>query len=738
MYSRRAFVTLAASTAALPLLPATAASAGGLNPTAPAGPVGPVDHLDPTTFTSVFTALPPDPYAVVLGGPGFEAPADGTGDATAALQAAVDEASRRGIANGLGDILGGARDFPPGDGGGVVLVPEGTYRLSAPVNVHDSVRVIGYGRRRPRFVLGANSPGYASGTARDVFAFRRRPVGGPVTYANNDTFGTALVNLDITIEPGNPDAIAVRFGGAQLCLLQDLDIDAGEGRAGIDHNANLIHRVRVRGGEVGLNAFAASAGWQTTLLDCRFEGQRRAAVVMNNDAKLVVVRAIVARTPRAFESVPGQWQHLYVQDSHFQDVGDVAVVLNDSASIPGADDDRIRRSNQLTLLNCTTSATRDLLLLAGSGARTAVGKPSALVRELTYGLRVERALTGRETRREGVHADLTAGAPTARVRANLRADTPPPPPVRTWVSVADVAAEMGRTIGKGEDDLAVFQAAVDRHDTVFVPIGRYVLSDTLKLRRTSNLIGLHPRQTWLLAVDGHPHFTDPGAPRALVSTPRGGRNTVTGLGLDTARQTPGAVNLLWRSGADSYLADITTQFVKWHPADAPSGDPGYTYRGAHKYGIWVRGGGGTFVNVWSINGWAENGLLVEDTDVPARLYELSIEHHETREVVLRGVSGWRFLGLQTEDHIYGWRSQAVEIERCRDILLANSVLFRVATVLGPHPYGVSVRDSRRVTLRGNRGYRDKTPEFTQWGAAVFDHRSGRSVPEIEFTLIEIG
>ncbi|MFG1707542.1 glycosyl hydrolase family 28-related protein [Nonomuraea sp. M3C6] len=733
MYSRRGFVSLAAGVAALPLLPQVAA-ADGWDPTAAPGGPG---AWDPTAFTSVFTSPPPDPQAVVLGGPGFETRADGVGDDTAALQAAVDEASRRGIANKLGDILGGARDFPHGDGGGVVLVPEGIYRLSATVRVHDSVRVIGFGRRRPRLVLGENTPGYASGTARDVLAFVRRPVGGPITYANNDTFGSALVNLDITIAPGNPDAVAVRFGGAQLCLLQDLDIDAGDGRAGIDHNANLIHRVRVRGGEVGLNAYAASAGWQTTLLDCRFEGQRRAAVAMSNDAKLVVVRAAVSHTPRAFESAPGQWQHLYVQDSHFHDLRDAAVVLNDSEQLPGADDDLIRRSNQLTLLNCTASATRDLLLLTQTGSRTPGPAPSAHIRELTYGLRVERALTSHESRREGVYADLAPGAPTSRTRANLSTDTPPPPPTREWVSVTDVAARMGRTIGKGEDDLAVFQAAVDRYDTVFVPIGQYLLTDTLRLRRASNLIGLHPRQTWLLGADGHPNFADPDSPRALVSTPRGGRNIVTGIGFDTARQTAGAVNLLWQSASGSYLADVTTQFVKWHPADAPSGDPGYTYRGAHKYGIWVRGGGGTFANVWSMNGWAENGLLVEDTDVPARLYEISVEHHETREVVLRRVSGWRFLGLQTEDHIYGWRSQAVEIERSRDILLANSVLFRVATVLGPYPYGVSVRDARRVTLRGNRGYRDKTPEFTQWGAAVLDHDTGRTVPEVEFTLVEI-
>jgi hypothetical protein len=101
------------------------------------------------------------------------------------------------------------------------------------------------------------------------------------------------------------------------------------------------------------------------------------------------------------------------------------------------------------------------------------------------------------------------------------------------------------------------------------------------------------------------------------------------------------------------------------------------------------------------------------------------------------VANWEFLGLQTEDHIYGWQSQAVELDGCHDLLFANSVFFRVATVLGPSPYGVGLRNSRAITFRGNRGYRDKTPEFTQWGASVADLRTGRTVPDLEFAVLEI-
>ncbi|WP_202875940.1 glycosyl hydrolase family 28-related protein [Kribbella speibonae] len=148
MLSRRTFTGLAAAAVAAPLLRA------GVQPAAA--------HPETLGFRSAYDACPPDPTAVVLGSPGFEVGPD----ATAGLQAAVDEASRRGISNQLGDILGGARDFPLGDGGGVVFVPPGTYSLSAPINVHDSVRIIGFGRRRPRFVLAPNSPGYAGPAPR--------------------------------------------------------------------------------------------------------------------------------------------------------------------------------------------------------------------------------------------------------------------------------------------------------------------------------------------------------------------------------------------------------------------------------------------------------------------------------------------------------------------------------------------------------------------------------------------
>ncbi|MFI5488608.1 glycosyl hydrolase family 28-related protein [Micromonospora echinaurantiaca] len=714
--------------------------------TAAVPPSGPAAAARPASSTSVYRTMPTDPTAVVLGSEQFPVHGDGIGDDTASLQAAIDEASRRGGQNWLGNIVGGARDVTVGDGGGVVFVPEGRYRLSRRVDLHASVRVIGFGATRPEFHLGESTPGFQDGTESFLFAAVRRPFqpGTARTFGNNDTFGTGLVNLDIRIGAGNPAAVAVRFSGAQMFLLQDLDIHVGDGYAGIDHNANLIQRVKVHGGRFGMLAYAASPGWQTTVLDTTFEGQRDAAVKLHTDSKLSLIRNRIAHTPAGIVATPGQTQRLYVQDSVFEDIAGAAITLNDSDSVPATEEpELVRAQNQLNVVQTGVAGVGALLTTAPSGRTWAGPGPSYLVRDATLGLRVSDALGDGERRSDQVLVSATPAAPASFHRL-LRSDIPLPPPSDDWVNLAEFAAARGVTVGSGtSDDHAIFQQAIDQHDTVYVPMGEYLIGDTLRLRPQSNLIGLHPRQTWLTLPDGHAAFADPDRPRPMIQTPPGGTNQVIGLGLDSARQTAGSVHVLWQSGAHSHLADIATQFVKWAPEetdpdDPGAGDPGYQYRGRHKYSFWVKGGGGTFANIWSVAGWADNGFLVEDTAVRGRMYEVSVEHHEHREVVLRRVRNWELHALQTEDHIYGWRSQAVELDDVHDVLFANTVFFRVATVLGPYPYAMGIRDSSGIVIRGTRGYRPTNVANTRWGATIADVATGRTVPELDVAYLAVG
>lgn len=104
---------------------------------------------------------------------------------------------------------------------------------------------------------------------------------------------------------------------------------------------------------------------------------------------------------------------------------------------------------------------------------------------------------------------------------------------------------------------------------------------------------------------------------------------------------------------------------------------------------------------------------------------------------MHNVRNWEIHALQTEDHIYGWESQAVELDNVHDVLFGNTVFFRVATVLGPYPYAMGIKDSSNVTVRGTRGYRNINIENTRWGATIKDIVTGHIIPELDIAYLGV-
>ncbi|MEI8341603.1 MAG: glycosyl hydrolase family 28-related protein, partial [Verrucomicrobiota bacterium] len=174
---------------------------------------------------SYYTERPNDAQGVYLTADNFPGHGDGAADDSAALQQAIDkveETTRNGI----------------------VFVPEGRYRLARTVHVWQGIRLIGYGRNRPVFVLAENTPGFqeskpydpdneTSGNYMIHFASARPLPGMPVRDATPGTFYSGMSNIDIEIGNGNPAAIGVRFHGAQHCLLAHIDFRTGSGKAGV-------------------------------------------------------------------------------------------------------------------------------------------------------------------------------------------------------------------------------------------------------------------------------------------------------------------------------------------------------------------------------------------------------------------------------------------------------------------------------------------------------------------------
>ena len=67
-------------------------------------------------------------------------------------------------------------------------------------------------------------------------------------------------------------------------------------------------------------------------------------------------------------------------------------------------------------------------------------------------------------------------------------DAPLPPPARSWVNLQSLGIK-----GDGvTDETAAIQRAIDEHPVLYIPTGRYLVTDTIHLRPDSVLIGCTP------------------------------------------------------------------------------------------------------------------------------------------------------------------------------------------------------------------------------------------------------
>ncbi len=187
-----------------------------------------------------------DKGAIYLDAPEFSAKGNGVVDDSDALQKAIDAVP----------------------GAGIVFVPSGRYRLSKTVVVWPGVRLIGVGPIRPVFVLGANTPGYQKNEKFMLFFAGSRPrPDRPFDYqqtapdgrngldfelnneANPGTFYSAVSNINIEIQNGNPAAVGIRAKYAQHCFLSHMDFQLNDALAGVHDIGNFAEDLTFNGGQ---------------------------------------------------------------------------------------------------------------------------------------------------------------------------------------------------------------------------------------------------------------------------------------------------------------------------------------------------------------------------------------------------------------------------------------------------------------------------------------------------------
>ena len=151
--------------------------------------------------------------------------------------------------------------------------------------------------------------------------------GKQVRDAGAGTFYSALSNIDLKIEDGNPCAVALRTHFAQHSFISHCNIYTGNGKAGIFDVGNMIEDVNFYGGEYGIYTTKTSPGWQFMMLDTYFEGQRTAAI-KTQEAGLTIVRMRVKNVPSVILVEHNYWEKLIMDDCRFENIAGPALSVS--------------------------------------------------------------------------------------------------------------------------------------------------------------------------------------------------------------------------------------------------------------------------------------------------------------------------------------------------------------------------------------------------------------------------
>jgi sugar lactone lactonase YvrE len=656
---------------------------------------------------SFYPVRPDDPRAVVFDS-AFGAHADGAGDDSDALQRAIDRVQET-------------------TGAGVLLIPEGRYRLAKTVHVWQGIRLLGYGATRPVFVLGRDTPGFQEGSGRYMVHFtdNRPDPGGPIVDATEFTFFSGMSNIDFELQDGNPAAIAVRFHVAQHSELTHMNFRVGTARAAVEDIGNQASDIHVQGGEYGIITKRTAPVWQFLLMDSTFEGQRVAAI-KTQEAGFTLIRVSFSNMPVALQIAPGEVEQLYGRDLRMQNIRDAAFMAGNARNTHSA----------VTLVNIACS---DVPHFSAGENPLAAPARHYVVDRFTQGLMI-----GADGRENGIATRHEARA-LATPPQSVPTDIPPNPAMQDWVNVRSLGAK-----GDGQtDDTDALLTAIEKHPVLFFPAGTYRVSRPLALKADTALIGLNPATTQISLLDRSPAFGGDGAPVGIVTAPRDGRNFVRSIMITTGSFNPRAAGVIWMAGKNSFLDDVSFPGQRFfgsgfrgfgfprRPAatGAPAVRPSFEFTPAAADLLVTNGGGGIFRNNWPHGINARIGLRVENTDTPGKIYQMSVEHHFRVESEFHKVRNWEMYAFQTEEeNPAGANAYAIDIEDSRGLLFANTYMYRVSRNVLPKTYAILTRRSDDIAFENMKVFSQTRLAFDN---ALYNEANGAYVRSHFFTRFAV-
>jgi polygalacturonase len=379
--------------------------------------------------TSVYTQRPNDSEAFYFTPENYRITTDGKTDVSEALQNAINQVKRE-------------RNF------GILFIPEGKYKISKTIYIPSAIRLIGYGKNRPEFMLAKNSPGYQEevtndkGKAKYMFWFTGGIVeeGQPVRDANAGTFYSAMSNINLRIEDGNPYAVGLRTHYAQHSFISHVNVYIGKGKAGLFDIGNELENVAFYGGDYGIYTTKSSPGWQVMMVDAYFEGQRISALRVQ-ESGLAMVNIQIKNVPSAFQIDPNYSDRLFIENSRLENIsGPAFLITNENNS-----------NNQITLRNVDCNNVPILAKYARSNTETTVSHKVYRIKDFAHGLQLDNMVAHSKYYTQ-LEVEPLQKMPTTQV-----SDIPTLPTMETWVNIRDLGV-------KGDDETDDTKAFLDAID----------------------------------------------------------------------------------------------------------------------------------------------------------------------------------------------------------------------------------------------------------------------------------
>lgn len=139
-------------------------------------------------------------------------------------------------------------------------------------------------------------------------------------------------------------------------------------------------------------------------------------------------------------------------------------------------------NNQITFRNVYCKNVPTLAKYTRSNTATHVAHKIYKVKSYDHGLQMDNMVDMPE------YETLVDIEPIQKMPVAQLMDIPALPAMATWVNLREFGAK-----GDGEtDDTKAIQEAIDKYDNIYVPQGWYRITETLKMKPDTKLIGLHP------------------------------------------------------------------------------------------------------------------------------------------------------------------------------------------------------------------------------------------------------